>query len=190
MILLNEKLDNNISQLISLQYTLKDLINRLKLEFNSPRYKIILNVIENMFEQSAYYTSEKISDILDIIDKHRRLEEKFKIIIKGEQFKVIVFVIALPIILGVLGGLLPLLVAIMEYMEDFERLEKVQNFYELVSIMDIIIVFIVLFLCNIISTYYFLKIIHYERSNIIIVISEILFVLIFCITLLFSINIF
>ncbi|GAH26134.1 unnamed protein product, partial [marine sediment metagenome] len=50
---------------------------------------------------------EKITQILNEISIHQKLENKLEIIVKGERFKVLLFLFLLPIIIGGIGGLFP-----------------------------------------------------------------------------------
>ena len=188
--LLKLPLQYHLSHLISLQYTFKALINKLKYELKTPRYSIILDIILKMLEENAYYTSEKIVDIIKIIERHKRLEEKFEIILKGNKFTVLVFVFLFPIVLGVIGGMLPLLFAVVKGLENIDYISNVNSLSELILLTDIIVIFSILFLCNIITCYYFLKIIQYKRTTFILVISSFLFVIFFIPVFLISMTFF
>lgn len=188
--MLKEPLKYHIAYLISFQHTFREFIDKLKLELKAPRYKIILDVIYNMLERSSFDTSEKIADISRIIERHRRLEERYEIIMEGKKFTVAVFVFLFPIVLGIIGGMLPLLFAIVKSMEDFENMATVQYLHELMVVSDIIILFIILFLCNLITCYYFLKIIHYKRFVFILILSSIFFIVFFLTGLMISFSFF
>ncbi|MFX1569025.1 MAG: hypothetical protein ACFFCV_11740 [Promethearchaeota archaeon] len=184
--LLNELFYEQISYLISFQYTFEDLIKHLKLALESPRYKILLDLIYDMLKKSAYYSSRKIKDILNIIERHRRLEEKFKLIISGKKFLVKVFVFMFPGILGAIGGILPLVMAIVKNMNFSENIQEVTSFYELVDIFDVLMIFSILLICNLITCYYFLKIVRHKRIYLVMTISIFIFILAFSQSIMFS----
>ena len=185
-LLLKDLLYDQISSLISLQYTFEDLINHLKLALDSPRYKILLDVIYTMLEKSAYYSSRKIMDIINIIKRHRRLEEKYKIILSGKKFLVKVFVFLFPGILGVIGGMLPLVIAIVENMDYVENMQRISRFYELIDVSEVIIIFSILLICTLITCYYFLKIVRHKRIFMILIISIFIFSLAFSQSFMFT----
>lgn len=186
LLLLNDLFYEQISSLISLQYTFEDLINHLKLALDSPRYKILLDVIYDMLKKSAYYSSKKITDILNIIDRHRRLEEKFRLIVSGKKFLVKVFVFLFPGILGAIGGMLPLVIAIVKNMNYAENMQGISSFYELVDILEVIIIFSILLICTLITCYYFLKIVRHKRIYVILLISVFIFILAFSQSFMFT----
>ena len=188
-LLLNELFYEQISSLISLQYTFEDLIDRLKLALDSPRYKILLDVIYDMLKKSAYYSSKKITDILNIIERHRRLEEKFKIIISGKKFLVKIFVFLFPIIIGAIGGMLPLVIAIVKNMDYAENMQGPQ-LYELIDALEVVIIFSILLICTIITCYYFLKIVRHKRIYVILAISIFIFILAFSQSFMFAVTFF
>ncbi len=188
--LLSDVFNVKISSLLSLQFTFKDLIDQLKLELDSPRYKVILNVIYAMLEKSAYYSSEKIADIIQIIEKHRRLEQKFKTIVKGKKFMVMVFVLLFPAILGTIGGMLPLIIAVVSSMDSVETMEGIKSLSELVSIFDIILIFSILLSCSLITSYYFLKIVRYNRISVLLMLSITIFIISFLQSLAYAISFF
>ena len=132
-----------------------------------------------MIDENAYYSSDKVFEILDIISKHRRLEKKLGIIIKGEKFKVFLFLFLLPIIIGAIGGLFPLVVMLTNS-EDINFNNYSYTNYG--NIIEVSIIFITLLLSNLITSYYFLKVIHYEKKNFIIFLSCAIYTLVFFIT--------
>ncbi|MFX1365833.1 MAG: hypothetical protein ACFFCE_00270 [Promethearchaeota archaeon] len=188
--LLNDTFYKQISYLISFQYTFKDLINNLKLILDSPRYKVILDVIYDMLKKSAYYSSKKITDILAILDRHRRLEEKFRLIVSGKKFLVKVFIFIFPGILGAIGGMLPLVIAIVRNMNYTENMQEISSLYELVDILDVILIFSILIICTVITCYYFLKIVRHKRTYVIILISIFIYILVYLQSFMFSITFF
>ncbi|MFX1257792.1 MAG: hypothetical protein ACFFAN_08035 [Promethearchaeota archaeon] len=175
---LHEQLGLQLSRLLNFSCSFDELINFLKLELNSFRYNLILDTIKRMLDESAYYTSDKILEILDIISKHRRLEKKLGIIIKGEKFKVLLFILLLPLIIGAIGGMLPLLAMITTNFDGSDNLSY-NDYLNLINLVDLAIIFIILLLSNSITCYYFLKIVYFEKKFLIIFISDIFFILSF-----------
>ena len=178
---INRVLEPSISRLLNFSCSFEEMINHLKEELVSIRYAVIIETIEKMLVESSYYSSEKILEILEIIFKHRRLERKLNIIIQGEKFKVLIFIFLLPLILGAIGGMLPLFMIITKNLEDVEGFSY-YDYLELINIFDFIIIFLTLFFSNLITCYFFLKIINFEKRYLIIGISCILFVLAFVIS--------
>ena len=176
--ILETPLKTQISHLLNFSCTFNDLLERLQIELKPVRYRIILDAIGKLVVQNAFLSHEKISEILDEISIHQRLENRLEIIIKGEQFKVLLFLFLLPIIIGGIGGLFPLFNFIMGNIS----LNNSLSFYilfELLFTYDFIIIFISLLLCVNISSHYFLKIISYQRKRILTTISNVIFILAF-----------
>ena len=174
-------LEPQISRLLNFSCSFGEILSFLKEKLASIRYTIILDTIEKMLAESSYFTSEKILEILEIIFKHRRLEKKFNIILRGEKFKVLIFIILLPIIIGAIGGMLPLFIMITKNLEETKSLSY-HNYFELINFFDFIIIFLTLFFSNLITCHYFLKVINFEQKYLIITISSVIFVLSFFIS--------
>jgi hypothetical protein len=185
--LIEEPLKNQISLLLNISCSFREMINNLKFELNSIRFKIILEAIEKFVEQNAFFSSEKIFDILAILSKHQKLEKKLEIIIKGEKFKVFFFLFLIPLITGVIGGMFPLFVLLnrnIQFSNDF----SLNLLLDIAYFKDIVIIFLTLISIITITSYYFLKIINYIRRFLIVIIANILFILIFLISLLNVLN--
>ena len=177
--LLKNPINTQIAHLLSFSGSFSHILKYLKFELNSIRFNLILNTIERMIDENAYYSSDKVFEILDIISKHRRLEKKLGIIIKGEKFKVFLFLFLLPIIIGAIGGLFPLVVMLTNS-EDINFNNYSYTNYG--NIIEVSIIFITLLLSNLITSYYFLKVIHYEKKNFIVFLSCAIYTLVFFIT--------
>lgn len=175
--LLDELIRKEVANLLNLSYSFDKIINLLKFELKSERYNIILETIESMINDNAYHSSEKVLDIINTISKHRRLEEKLGIIIKGEKFKILLFLILLPLIIGAIGGMFPLMVIMTNYSDT-----STTSHIILINFFDLIIIFLVLLTCNTITSFYFLKVISYEKNYIIIIFSDIIFIISFFIS--------
>ncbi|TFG14543.1 MAG: hypothetical protein EU535_03210 [Promethearchaeota archaeon] len=173
-------INNPVSHLLSFYGSFSDIIELLKLELNSMRYQLILDIIEKMIYENAYFSSHKIFEILEIISKHRRLESKLNIIIKGEKFKVFLFLFLLPIIIGAIGGMFPLIIMITNTQEITLASFSFKNY---LNVIKIIMIFFTLFLSNLTSSYYFLKIINHKNKSIMIILSCTIYILVFFLTL-------
>ena len=152
----------------------------LQYELKTFRYWIIIDVLKKMLVENAFESSKKIVDLLEFISKHRKLEKKLEIIMKGEKFKVLLFFFLLPIIMGAIGGMFPLFILVF----DLNSLNMSNiNFFHLITSHEFLITFSSLLACNIISSFYFLKIISYEKLLFLISVSSILYIIIFFIAL-------
>ena len=180
--LLDKLIQTQVSNLLNLSYPFNKIIKLMKSELKSERYNIILDTIEKMIENNAYYSSEKVMDIINTLLKHRRLEEKLGIIIKGEKFKVLLFLFLLPLIIGAIGGMFPL-VYMMTNNSYNSNISSNTDYITLINFFDSFIIFLTLLICNTITSYYFLKVVNYERNYFIIFISDIVFILSFFISL-------
>lgn len=179
--ILNKPFESQISRLLNFSCSFGEMLNLLKFELKSLRYIIILDVIERMLDENSYYSADKVIEILKIISKHRRLEKKLTIIIKGEKFKVLIFIFLLPIIIGSIGGMIPLFMMLTKNIDQLGSFSY-NEYIELINILDFIVIFLTLFFSNLITCYYFLKIINFEKKFLIILISSIVYVLSFFIS--------
>ena len=176
--ILVKPLKSQISQLLNFSCTFDEMLEKLQIELKSLRYKIILKVIGKLVAQNAYLSHEKISEILNEISIHQKLENRLDIIIKGERFKVLFFLFLLPIIIGGIGGLFPLFNFMMGNISVSGGL-SFSVLFDLLFTYDFIIIFFSLLFCVYISSHYFLEVISYERKRILIVVSNMIFILAF-----------
>jgi len=176
--ILNKPLKSQISQLVNFSCSFDEMLENLQFELKLIRYKIILGVIGKLVAQNAYLSHEKILEILNEISVHQKLESKLEIIIKGERFKVLLFLFLLPIIIGGIGGLFPLFNFMMGN-TFFSASLSFSILFELLFSYDFIIIFFSLLFCVYISSHFFLEIISYERKRILIIISNMIYILAF-----------
>jgi hypothetical protein len=186
---LKKPLKKQISLLLNFSCTFDEILERLQIELKSIRYQIILDVIGKLVAQNAYLSHEKISEILNEISIHQKLENKLEVIIKGEQFKVLLFLFLLPIIIGGIGGLFPLFNFIIGNISLNGNL-SLSVLFKLLFTFDFIIIFLSLLFCVNISSHYFLEIISHERKRILIVVSNVIFILAFFSTFISILNYF
>jgi len=175
---LDKPLKSYISQLVNLSCSFDEMLENLQFELKSMRYKIILDVIGKLVAQNAYISHEKISEILNEISVHQKLENKLEIIIKGERFKVLLFLFLLPIIIGGIGGLFPLFNFMIGNI-SFSGSLSFSVISELLFSYDFIIIFFSLLFCVYTSSHFFLEIISYERKRMLIVISSMIYIIAF-----------
>ena len=176
--ILNKPLKSQISQLVNLSCSFDEMLENLQFELKLMRYKIILDVIGKLVAQNAYLSHEKLSEILNEISVHQKLENKLEIIIKGERFKVLLFLFLLPIIIGGIGGLFPLFNFVMGNTFLSGSL-SFSVLFELLFSYDFIIIFFSLLFCVYTSSHFFLEIISYERKRMLIVISNMIYIIAF-----------
>ncbi|MFX0032689.1 MAG: hypothetical protein ACFE8E_07345 [Candidatus Hodarchaeota archaeon] len=177
LIKLSKPLDEQINRLLNLNCSFTEMMGFLQYELKAFRYWIIIDVLKKILFENTLESSKKILELLNIISKHRKLEKKLELIIKGEKFKVLIFYFLLPIILGAIGGMFPLFISIIDF-SSFDNIGIV-NLFTLTISHEFLITFLCLLACNLISSYYFLKIINYERLLFLLFFSCILFVIIF-----------
>lgn len=185
--LIQEPLKNQVSLLLNISCSFHEMINNLKFELNSIRFKIILKVIEKFVEQNAFFSSEKIFDLLSVLSKHQKLEEKLEVIIKGEKFKVFFFLFLLPLITGFIGGMFPLFVLLNNHIQLNNNF-SLKIFFNMIFFKDIVIIFLTLLSTISISSYFFLKIINHNKRVLIIFMADLIFILTFLISILNMLN--
>jgi len=176
--LLKEPISTYVSHLLNLSYTLAEVTKYLGIELKSVRYNFILDAIKKMIEENAFFSADKILEILTIIAKHRRLEKKLEIIIRGEKFKVLMFLFLLPIIIGAIGGMIPIFIFISKNL-DLNNDITAYEYLNIINLIDVLIIYLTLLFSNTITSYYFLKVINSEKRNLIIFFSNTIFTLIF-----------
>jgi len=145
---------------------------------NSVRYKFILDAIKRMIGENPYYSSEEIMEILKVISKHRKLQNKLLIIIKGEKFKVFAFIIMLPIIIGAIGGMIPIIFSISRNL-NFKNEISFSDYIFSTNIYEVIIICLTFLLINTITSNFFLNIINFEKKKIIIFFSNLIYLSVF-----------
>lgn len=169
---------NQITALLNFSNTFTETLDLLKISMKSIRYYLILDIIKELVRKNAYNSSIRILGILNIISTHQKLERKLETVMKGEKFKVFMFLFLLPIIIGTIGGMFPLFAMIVEDL-NFMDLLNTQNLFELVFCMDFLIIFIVLLSSILISSYFFLKVINSSKIKSFLVLIFIIYSLLF-----------
>jgi len=162
--LLQTTFKNQINNLLSLSSTFSEMLDLLKQQMKSIRYYLIIDIIKEIVKNNAFNSSKKILSILNIISSHQKLEMKLETVMKGEKFKVFMFLFLLPIIIGAIGGLFPIFTLFVENLNLTELINS-QNLIELLFSLDFLIIYFVLLTCILISSYFFLKVINSTRIN-------------------------
>ena len=187
LLLLRNSIGYHVSQLTKLSCSFNEMIDNLKLDLKNLRYKIILNTIKLIIVESAYVSADRIFEILNLIDKHRKLEDKFEAELRSNRFKVFAFSVLLPIITGAVCGMMPFL-SLFSLSIDFQNL-TVPEYFSMINIVNAIIIFIAFIFCNSITCYHFLKVIKFKSFHIILLFSNITFTIAFFVSLISIINI-
>jgi len=178
IVLMDAPIKSQITNLINFSCSFEEILENLQIEINSIRFKIILDVIGKLVSKNAYISHEKISELLNEISKHQKLESQLDIIIRGERFRVLFFLFLLPIIIGGIGGLFPMF-NIMINNISFSSNIHLSSLLELFLSYDFVVVFLALWFCVYTSSYYFLKIISYERKSVLITTASIIYIIAF-----------
>ncbi len=176
--LLEHTVGNHAIQLGKLTCSFNEMIDSLKFILKNLRYILILDTIKIMVEESAYLSSEKIFEILSLIDKHRKLEDKFEGEIRSQRFKVLAFILLLPVITGAICGMLPFFAIFTFNLRNFANM-TIPDYRSMTNIINAIVMFLTFFACNSITCFYFLKITKYKSYYIILILSDIVFALAF-----------
>ncbi len=184
---LENLIKNQISQLLNFNCTFHDIIQNFKLELTSTRYIILLDLLEKFVSENPYYSAEKIFDILNILNNHRKLEKKLEIIIKGEKFKIFFFIFLLPFLIGGISGMFPFFILMTQSINSITPLEFI-GYKNLLNLYYILLIFIVFISSISITSSYFLKIIKYRKKFLIILISNLIFILTFISSFITTIN--
>jgi len=178
IVLMNSPIKSQITNLLNFSCSFEEMLENLQIEINSIRFKIILDVIGKLVSKNAYVSHKKINELLNEISKHQKLERQLEIIIRGERFRVLFFLFLLPIVIGGIGGLFPMF-NIMINNISFSSSIHLSSLLELFFSYDFVVIFLALWFCVYTSSYYFLKIISYERKSILIITSCIIYIVAF-----------
>ncbi|MBY9002906.1 MAG: hypothetical protein KGD73_02945 [Candidatus Lokiarchaeota archaeon] len=181
--ILNSDLQNQSLNLVNFTYSFNEMIDKLKIQINSFRYSIILDVLKKILEQNPLASSDKIMDIINVLNRHQKLEKKLEIIIKGEKFKAFLYLFIMPFILGIIGGLIPSFYIILNSI-NIDSIFQILFDQNVNFLVNIILIFIFLILCVGISSFFFLKIVNQHKINFLIITTCILFTLLFMISFL------
>ncbi len=180
-VVLNQTIKSQISSLLNFKCSFHDMIQFFKLELKSMRYNVILDAIEKFVAENANYSSTKIFEILHVVHKHQELEKKREVVIKGEKFKIFFFLFLLPLLIGTISGMFPFFVLITSNINSITSASLI-DFSNLISIYNIFLIFFVFISSLSITSINFLKIINIQKKFLIILISNLLFILTFLIS--------
>ena len=178
MVLIDGPIKSQITNLLNFSCSFEEMLENLQIEINSIRFKIIIDIIGKLVSRNAYVSHKKISELLSEISKHQKLESQLEIIIRGERFRVLFFLFLLPIVIGGIGGLFPMFNIMINNL-SFSSNIHLYSLLELFLSYDFVVIFLALWFCVNISSYYFLKIISYERKSILIISSCIIYIVAF-----------
>ncbi len=176
--LIEEVLKENISDLVLLKAPFIKMMDKLKFDLKSVRYRLILETIKYMLSRSAYLTSEKIFELLSIINRHKKLEDDLDTEIRGVRIKVFSFIILIPIISGTINGFMPLFTILFSFTGSIYSISFIELLI-LINPFSLISTFITLLLCNAITTYNFLKIIKFEKNYFYLIATSIIYFIAF-----------
>lgn len=159
---------------------LEEFLNNIYIKIQGKKVKILFCALKDMLLKNSYNTSHQIKKIISILNKHKKIEEEREIILKSEKTRVKIFTFLLPLIIGMIGGILPFMMSLFQ--------EYNSNFFELLPFsiyimtpLDLTLFIISLFIIIIISGYYFAVLSGQNKT-----ITIISMVLIMSITLLLS----
>ncbi len=177
-LILDKTFKNQLTRLLNFSCSFFDMIQFFKKELNSIRYSVILDLIEKFVSENPYYSTEKIFEILNILRNHQKLESKLEIILKGEKFKIFFFIFLLPILIGAISGMFPFFNLISR---DINIISPVilNDYTYLMNFYYTILIFIVFTSSISITSNYFLEVIKYRKKILIIIISNLIFILTF-----------
>jgi hypothetical protein len=187
-IILDLPIKNQLSRLLNINCSFNDIIYFFKQELNSVRYNVILDAVERFTGDNPYYSTKKINDLLKILQRHQKLEKELELIIKGEKFKIFFFIYLLPILIGSISGLIPFFLLITKNI-NLTNPSNLFDFNNLINTFYFIILYLI-FAFNIsITSNYFLKIIKFRKKFLVILLSNLIFLLTFLISFFNIINI-
>ncbi|MBY9009671.1 MAG: hypothetical protein KGD74_07395 [Candidatus Lokiarchaeota archaeon] len=178
IVFMHAPIKSQITNLINLSCSFEEILENLRIDTNSIRFKIILDVIGKLVSKNAYISHKKINELLHEISNHQKLESKLEIIIRGERFRVLFFLFLLPIIIGGIGGLFPLFNIMINNL-SFSGIVYRYSLLELFFSYDFVVIFVALWFCVYISSHYFLEIISYERKSVLIITSCLIYMFAF-----------
>ena len=186
-IVLERTIKNQLSRLLNFNCSFHDMIQYFKLELNSTRYIVILDLIEKFVTENPYYSTEKIFEILHILHNHQKLERKLEIIIKGEKFKIFFFIFLLPILIGAISGMFTFFILMTRNINSITP-AILFDYNNLMNFYYILLIFIVFTSSISITSNNFLKVIKYRKKSLIIFISNLIFILTFISSFINTIN--
>ncbi len=106
---LKEKLTDSVEQLMKYKLTFVEALRRFQDELQNPKCKILIQNMHALLSENSEKTAIQLLNVLKRIEDQMELQKEREIILKGEKIKVVVFSALLPIILGIISGILPVL---------------------------------------------------------------------------------
>ncbi len=175
---LKQIIEPSLQSLICRNFSFIEVLNEINFTLKSNHYTFIIYIIKNMIHENSYYSSYRILEILNVLKDQKKLSRKIELTFQGESFKVFLFLFLLPIIVGVISGLLPFFSLLNS---NFNlMLNTSQNYiWNPINIYNIIIIASSLCASNIITSYYFLKIVNYQKKIFLLIIPNLFFIITF-----------
>ncbi|MBD3227200.1 MAG: hypothetical protein GF329_03345 [Candidatus Lokiarchaeota archaeon] len=105
---IKEILKKSISDLIMDNYAIHQVFNNLIHNLKSNQSKIILDLTNRMLEKDSKETGDRLANIIDNINLNRKIVEKRNILLKSQQFKVLILLFVLSGLMGLMTNIIPL----------------------------------------------------------------------------------
>lgn len=149
-----ETLKDEIIRLKMYNISLEEFLDKVYNKIQGRKAKILFYALKEMLLKNAFNTSNQIKTILFILNKHKKIEEEREIIIKSEKVRVKIFIYLLPVIIGMIGGILPFMINVYKTF-DVNLFQDLPFSIYILSPIDIIIFIISQYIIIIVSGYYF-----------------------------------
>ncbi|TFF89352.1 MAG: hypothetical protein EU549_00915 [Promethearchaeota archaeon] len=134
---IQEILDNTIFDLLMMDYHIHKVMDNLIDNLKSNQSKVILNLTNRMLKKDSKETGYRLNNIIDNIQSNRKIVEKRNILLKSQQFKVLILLFILSGLMGLMTNIIPLFNQFFQVFmgQEFTEITLTENsFFDLVPI--------------------------------------------------------
>jgi hypothetical protein len=174
-----------MANILYLNQSLESILKTLKAKLKSSKISLMLDSIIHMLAKNSESTGKRITEILKLLEKQSNLEDKMITNLKSQKFRVNFFLFILPIILGLIGGMIPIFHSLTTNFSILNSNLIITKNISDFRIESFLIILILLLFSNLIVSTYFSKLVYFEKKVLVILSSNILFLFTFFVSLIY-----
>jgi len=167
--IIKQELKSLILEISRYRISIEEFFTKITTVLKNPRIRAIFNNTKSSIVLNSFGSSDRIQKTIKLINKNLRKQDEREELVKSEKFKAIIFIGLMPIILGVLAGIMPTF-------SILSASSNVQNFqYGGFTILDAGIYYVVQMFFLIIINNGFCSIIGIKKQKLVQTVSTIIF---------------
>ena len=151
---IKNKLNLIASELIFKNQSIDIIWDNLAGSFQNDQSKILLKLIKRMITKSAYETGKRLKNIIENINLNKKIIRKRTVLLKSQQFKVIILLFVLSALMGLMTNIIPFFSQFFQVIYSGNSYQSISLNYNIMNILPNLITFgLILFITSITITH-------------------------------------